>query len=260
MHAFEQAHDLETGISKMKKKTTIYILLLFGLLTQVQGQTQNRYYDVWFFLNNTFEINHKWSINNETHWRGTRFFLEPEQLLIRPSVNFHLNEFMTTTVGYTYIRSFPNGTTSLPHAKPEHNVWEQITLSHPINKFKFSHRFRMEHRFQGSLKTTDAEHYQVDGYTFSNRFRYRVTMKRKVAKRVFIAAFDEIWLSMNKYFQYPGFDRNWFYAGAGYEVFQGANVQLGFLHQYVQVKDGQYDNRPTLQLTFQFDFKRNKSL
>ncbi len=157
------------------------------------------------------------------------------------------------SVGYSYIRSFPYRSEVIQLARPEHNVWEQLTLKHQSGKRSITHRYRLEHRSQGVLVET-ANEPKVESYAFSNRFRYRLTMKHPIGERYFIHAFDEVWVRMNDDFGQGKFDRNWLYVGLGRKIKKGANIQLAYLHQSIQLTDGDYERHPTLQLTLQYDF------
>lgn len=241
----------------MKAKSSVWVVGMLELafllpprFTEAQ-QTQT-YSDAWLLLLNHVELNDRWVLGNELHWRSTHFLGDKEQLLIRPFVTYRTTN-VDYSAGYSYIKSYPYRSETVQLAKPEHNVWEQVTLKHQSGKFSFAHRYRLEHRFQGVLVET-ANEPKVESYAFSNRFRYRLTVKHPIGERYFIHAFNELWVRMNDDFGQVKFDRNWLYLGLGRKLKEGANIQLAYLHQSIQLSNGDYERHPTLQLTLQYDF------
>lgn len=229
------------------------LLLIFVLgINWAKAQETKTYSDVWFLLLNHIELSDHWVVGNELHWRSTHFLRDKEQLLIRPFITYR-KPSVEYSGGYSYIRSFPYKSEVIRLARPEHNIWEQVTLKHHSGKFSLAHRYRLEHRFQGILVET-ANEPKVESYAFSNRFRYRLTVKHPIGERYFIHAFNEVWVRMNNDFGQSKFDRNWLYVGLGRKISESANIQLAYLHQSIQLSNGEYERHPTLQLTLQYDF------
>lgn len=207
----------------------------------------------WFLILNHYSINEKWRVGNELHIRRNDWLKEQEQFLLRPYVDYKINPNAIFTVGYTYLKTSEYGSTPLPIAVPENNVWEQLTLNQTYNNLNISHRYRMEHRFIGTPEQTDSGDYEIDGHKFANRFRYRLTAKRDFGDLWFAHVFNEVWIHQDG-LKPSSFDRNWLYAGLGYRVAKTGNVQIGYMHQWVKVAEDQYLKRPTLQMTLQYDF------
>ena len=158
-----------------------------------------------------------------------------QQLILRPFITYSPTENpLAYSIGYSYLRSYPYTENAIPATKPEHNIWEQITLSQVYKELSFSHRFRLEHRFQGNLVMNSNQNYAVDDFSFSNRFRYRLTVRYPIFNNWFINIFDELWINMNENFQYPAYDRNWLYLGIGYEIMKNGNIQVAYLHQNIK--------------------------
>ncbi|WP_406658499.1 DUF2490 domain-containing protein [Marinoscillum sp.] len=233
------------------------ITILLMVAPELKAQITETYTDAWFLLLNDYKVNERWTIGNELHWRNVNFLKDKEQLLIRPYVDYHVNENVVFTAGYTYIRSYPYRELAVPLTRPEHNIWEQVTLNHSANKFTFSHRYRLEHRFQGLFSLGDADVFEVDGYQFSNRFRYRFTVRHPIGEKYFIHVFDELWIRTDDNFQNANFDRNWLYLGLGRNLTAHSNIQLAYLHQMIRLNALLNERHPTLQLTYQHRFERS---
>lgn len=212
-----------------------------------ENQTKS---DGWFLLLNHYKINDDWKVGNEFHYRRTDFFKTDKQLIIRPFVSFQPGETAEYTFGYSYLLGSTDFSEPSEAFNREHNFWEQITLHHKARFVDISHRFRVEHRFQKSLNNKKS----ANKYQLENRFRYRLTLRRNIAKNWFLHIFDELWVSTNREFKFPTYDRNWVYLGVGYNLTEKGNIQVAYLHQNTRINNEQYLINPTLQFTFQYDF------
>lgn len=234
----------------MKRLLLILLLLVFGPFARAQETHGDS--EFWFLLLNHYKINDQWQVGNELHIRRTDFLSDNKQFIIRPFVNFKPGESVVYSFGYSYIETHPYGKYPLQITKPEHNVWEQVTVNQSLGKTTLSHRYRMEHRYQGSIVEPTPNNFEVDGYDFSNRFRYRLTLKRPIGEQYFLHLFDELWVSMDQRFKEWTYNQNWIHLGLGRKVGNG-NVQLAYLHQHAS-SGGIVERHPTLLLTVQYDF------
>lgn len=233
----------------MKKLIILFVVLLFN--SGINAQVYNGSGEVWFLILNHFEVNDKWTVGNELHLRRSDGLSEMKQFIARPFVNFKPGENVVYTAGYSFITTHPHGDFPLNRIKPEHNVWEQFSLFHSLDQTSISHRFRLEHRFQGDITETSPDQYEIDGYDFAHRFRYRFTLKQNINEDYFFNGFNELWISMDKRFKTGNLSQNWLYLGFGKNIPNG-NVQLAYLRQHSI--GGMIEKRNSLQLTFQYDF------
>lgn len=234
----------------MKKILIPLLILIFSS----KSFTQETHGDpeFWFLMLNHYQLDDQWTVGNELHIRRTAFMRENKQFILRPFVNFKPGENVIYSVGYSYIQTHPYGKYPRPITQPEHNFWEQVTVNQTLGKTTISHRYRMEHRYQGDFTEESPGNTIIDGYSFSNRFRYRLTLRKPINEDFFIHVFDELWVSMDKKFKEASYNQNWIYLGLGRNVGNG-NIQLAYLHQHAS-SDGIVERHPSLQLTFQYDF------
>lgn len=238
----------------MKIIKTVLVLLIGFLSTHtIKAQETHGDPEFWFLLLNHYQIDEQWTVGNELHIRRTEFISENKQFILRPFVNFKPGETVVYSIGYSFIRTEPYGDFPLPDFQLEHNFWEQVTLNQELSQTTISHRYRMEHRFQENLaQELSSGEVTKDGYNFSNRFRYRLTLRKPISDDYFIHIFDELWVSADSKFKNVGYNQNWIYLGLGRNVGNG-NIQLAYLHQHSS-SGGIVERHPTLQVTFQYDF------
>ncbi len=234
----------------------------------MQAQEVHGDNDVWFLLLNKVNLSDKWSFLNETHLRQHRWLEQQQQFLIRPAFNYAFNRAVVATVGYTYIKTYQYGEYPLPVDVPEHNIWEQITLSHKITEqVNVSHRYRIEHRWIGDIRNDGITAPQIDGTRFAQRFRYRLTANFPIVKtdegtRIYGHVFDEMWLNLRDELHVLNFDRNWLYLGVGYRFGPMARIEVAFLDQWInQPANDRYEHNPTVQFTavYDFDLRRKRN-
>jgi hypothetical protein len=249
----------------MKKllKYIAVIALTFFYFQNVSAQNENVLHDdtnTWFTVLNRLSINSKWSISNELHERTGAFLSEQGTFLWRPSVDYHLNENVEFSIGYSYLNNKPND----PNPNPkigvvENNMWEQVLLKTKIGKVNFQHRLRQEHRWFDTVGQNLGGGYFKTGTDFANRFRYRLTVNTPIKtfknnQAIFFQAFDEIWLPQTDGLTPKSLSRNWMYLGVGYKFNAKTNLQLGYMNQWDAIGNNTYISTPILQTTFVRNF------
>ena len=244
-------------------KIRILMLMLIGLMLcnhNLKAQpTTYGYTNTWFTLLNRFQLDKKWSISNEIHNRYGEFLQTQGQFLLRPSLDYSLNEHVEFSVGYSFIHVSPYKPYSLPISRNENNFWEQVILKNSVGKVKFLHRFRQENRWINHLETKNGET-TINGNDYANRFRYRFVCSVDIhgfndsEKSLFFAAFDEIWFAQNDILLPTNFSRNWLYIGLGFKFNKSTNIQAGYMHQFDKVGNNAFISTPIMQVTFMKNF------
>lgn len=240
----------------MKKR--VLLLVAFSMMaTNIFSQEVYGEPNVWFLLLTHYKINDHWSLGNEVHMRFDDYLNDKQQFILRPFINFGKTKEVVYSVGYSYLRTYPYGKYPIMAAKPEHNVWEQVTFNHQVNELRVSHRYRLEQRWQsyfntvGGATTTD-----IAGYSKAHRFRYRLTLRQPIAEKLFINIFDELWVKSDAKVKTVQFDRNWLYAGVGVNLSEKASLQLAYLHQYMLNTTARFERHHTVQLTAEISFAK----
>ena len=195
----------------------------------------------------------------ESHERFGDLFQTQGYVLLRPSIDFKIKPEVIASFGYTFINSQSFDPYLLPASRNEHNIWEQILLKQKFGKVELQHRFRQEHRWVDKFGVLSNGDIVKDGSSFSNRFRYRFTFSWKFKElknedKLFLAIFDEFWVSQGKAVLPENFSRNWMYFGLGYAFTDNMNFQSGFMHLYDRAGEGAYIYTPIWQTTFVYNF------
>ena len=244
----------------MKIKNIVCALaVFFTVAASAQETILHDDLNTWFTVLNRLTIDKQWSFSNEIHERTGAFLSQQGTFLVRPSIDYHPNENIEFSLGYSYILNEPNNPNPTPKINvTENNVWEQVLLKQTIGKVNFQHRIRLEHRWS-DVVVPNAGSYAIDGTVFSNRFRYRLTVNTPIktlanGQAIFFQAFDELWLPQTDMLMPKSFSRNWLYLGLGYKFSAKTNFQMGFMNQWDAIGANTYISTPILQTTFVRNF------
>lgn len=236
----------------VKPIITISISLL-TLFSPSSAFSQSGYesFNSWYLLLNHYQINDKWKVGNEVHYRNDGW-KDSQQLIIRPFAGYSPSERSTLSGGYSYLETYPYGPYQFEGIIKEHNIWEQVELKHESKKWKFIHRYRLEQRWITTYDSTLNEH-NLSNPIKGQRFRYRLTLKRDIGERYFLHLFDELWVRGSMVGDDITYDRNWIFLGLG-RIIGNGNVQLAYLHQNIRRGDNSVEIHPSLQVVIQYDF------
>lgn len=239
----------------MKKAIFFIVIWLF---IQNNGQSQNiaKNNNFWLMEITKIQLSSRWGLENELHLRIANWETK-QQILIRPSVFYLLNDQVKFHLGYTHIETYPYGEQPIPIRTPENNLWGQVTLDHVAGSLHFSHRYRMEQRWTGKAITNGADS-ELDGFIHKNRFRYRLTIKKSLTnKGLYAVIFDEIWLNFGENTALNRLDQNWFYMGLGQSISDGIKIEMAYLGQNIRKSNGlQAEWNNTLQLSTFYAFNK----
>jgi hypothetical protein len=220
------------------KKLFVLAILLYGisLSKPVFAQDQSA---GWIASFNTFKIGKKVSLHTDVQLRSNDQWKDIQTILVRPGFNFQLNKNFTLTAGYAYVsnRRTVNNVTGYVG---EHRIWQQLLATHKFRSIFVSHRFRTEQRFLPVVVVQDNE-LEKGGTETAYRFRYFLRnvlpIKRSqiFSKGFFAAIQNEVFLNIgnNKNVNGEFFDQNRLYLAAGYRISPKADVEFGYLNQYI---------------------------
>lgn len=240
-------------------KNSCIALLLILTFTQVSAQVQKASHSSsWNSFIPKVKIDNSFYIASEFHFRRTNFLKDWEQFIIRPAIHFKKNETYDFALGYSYIRNYLFSDFSIPINANEHNIWQQVQLSHAQGKINFKHRFRLEERFIDQIVTVSNGGYKIDGNKYNNRFRYRFTLTRPILKitenkSVSIKVFDEIFMNLEDGIRPKSFNQNWFYIGLDYPITYRVVLGMGYHNIGLQGNNDTFITNHILQTTVSYN-------
>ncbi|MFT3750917.1 MAG: DUF2490 domain-containing protein [Agriterribacter sp.] len=231
----------------------IILLLVFAISIFVSGRAQTQF-NGWFAAFNTIKLKNDFSFYSDVQVRSNNKWQHMQSLLLRPGLNYNLSKNKILTAGYGYIsnRRIISGVSGY---MPEHRIWEQFIVSHPVAFTSLSHRFRVEQRFIGTPVAENNELKRND-YVYANRFRYffrtvvPLNGEKKFEKGMFASLQNEVFLNFGNTRNVNGktFDQNRAYASVGYRVSKAFDIETGYMNQYVSGRNNAVTNNHILQL------------
>ncbi|MCA0374461.1 MAG: DUF2490 domain-containing protein [Gemmatimonadetes bacterium] len=172
-------------------------------------------------------------------WRRMDLGAAPQQLLLRPGVQYTLARGVRVGGGYGYIATAPYG--SLPIADPtrEHRTWQQLSLSHTAGRVGFSHRYRLEQRWISPLLRTGAgDARELGDATYQNRFRYmgraqtELTGARVQGRPMLLFVWDELLMPIGGATSLFTLGQNRLTGGVGIPVSARVRAEVGYMNLY----------------------------
>jgi hypothetical protein len=225
------------------RSTLLAFLLLKAALPAASQRVTEPQQHLWVSHWGDQRLSERWSLHTEGHWRRANLGKDWQQLLLRPAINFHVNEHVLLTQGYSYYFNHAYGEHPIKYQNWEHHIYQQIQVSgQAIGRARLQHRFRMEERFIARLKPSkdDSAQGEFTGYTYQNRFRYRVWLTmplghEKIEPGVFSAQlYDELFLNFGDSQRLDYIQQNRISALLGYQVSKPVSILAGYLYQTIQ--------------------------
>jgi hypothetical protein len=172
-------------------------------------------------------------------WRRMDFGDKPQQLLLRPGVQFTLTSGVRVAAGYAYIATAPYGSLPAANATREQRTWQQLTLSHKGGPVAFSHRYRLEQRWiHPLLAVAGSDEREAGPTSYQNRLRYMPRAQAnlgslKVNTRPVIGfVWDELLMPLGGPNQTLTVGQNRATAGIGIPMSSRTRVEVGYMNLY----------------------------
>ena len=182
-----------------------------------------------------------WGVFSEVQVRRSNFASSWQQLQFRDAVTYRFSPNIQVAAGYVFTRTARYG--DFPAAQPviEHRVYEQLLIKQPFQRFDIEHRYRVEQRFLETIASPS------NYFRYQNRFRYQLKATLPITKsdahgrQWYLFAGDEIFLNFGPNFGPSVFDQNRAIAGVGYKVTKNNKVEVGYLNQLLEQRNGRIE-------------------
>ena len=224
------------------------LMLLLAAAPPAIGQTpggrfSDNNFHSWFVYSGDHAIRGRWGVHLEGQFRRNGFAVRPQQLLLRPAVNFQITDKVAISAGYGYVSTHRYGENPVLTAFPEHRLHQQITVGHSLGTAwgmaELQHRLRMEERWIG-LRTLQPDGVpRAAGRRYQNRLRYMLRVSVPVRKtRWSVVAYDELFLGLPGGQSLRTFDQNRAFGGLGYRFERQTRIEAGYLQQSLLQRSG----------------------
>ena len=217
--------------------------------------TAGRLYDhnlhSWMVYAGDHPLTGPWGLHLESQWRRHDAGIRPQQLLLRPAVNYQLRPAVGLSAGYAYVTTHRYGEYPVQSPFPEHRIYQQVTVQHKIRRVELLHRARNEQRWLGQTMVSPSGDRGHRTWRYQNRFRYMVRavvpLKRKPW---YFASSNELFLNYAPTHGARAFDQNRAFVGIGRLVARETRVEAGYMQQTLLQRNGRVlELNHTLQLT-----------
>jgi len=243
----------------MKQISITIILVIIIAISNAQTsplhlQTKNN--NAWFMYFGDHKLSNKFGVHLEAQLRRNDVVSNPQQLLLRTGLNYHINNQIMATIGYCFVETFPYGAFPVKVKYPENRFWEHLQIKNQYGIFEWTSRFRLEQRLsKAPVLNTSSSAYEPGDAVYTNRFRLlnrvSIPFKGKTIndKSFYISTYDEFFISFGKKVAANLFDQNRAYVALGYKIPKIGRLEAGYMYQAILKGDGvKIENNHTLQL------------
>jgi Protein of unknown function (DUF2490) len=222
--------------SHLKRKTIIFYKFLFAIIFLVFLNSQSVFAQKTFEVSNIQWFGHTLNLNLSkkldfviNNQERRKDFLKTQNLiLVRPGLNFRLNDKLSFAAGYSYLRSFQTEEQN----RIENRIWEQVSFSPDIKNIDLTARLRLEQR-NSFLKNNEGP---IENRAYENRYRFQLKWNKKLNTRgkkdVYLTANDEFMFKSPAIIQELTFDQNRIYGGLGCKFNNLVRLELGYMHVF----------------------------
>lgn len=255
-------------------KHIFVVLIGLSYFTQLSAQTAPLHQyalnqNAWFMYFGDHKVSEQWGVHLEAQLRRDDLGLDPQQLLLRTGINYHLSAQVFATLGYCFVETYPYGDFPVKASFPENRLWEQLQIKNQVGRFEWVNRLRLEQRWsQLPVPNANTDGFVPGSAVYTNRFRLlnRASLpfsgKSIQDKSLYITVYDEMMINFGQQIGTNFFDQNRAYLALGYKLPKVGRLELGYLLQNIHKPDGvKIEHNHTLQvgLSSTADFYKHKN-
>lgn len=208
---------------------TIIIITLFGtnsLFAQLNKNVPK--IGNWTMLFGQIRFNEKFGIHVEGQFRDYKILNQPEQILLRTGIVYHMNPAANLTLGYASVTNFLYNNEAFENPSVnESRLWQQFFLKNNLGRVYFEHRYRLEQRWLTSQNKTIYR----DRVRYLLRLNIPLNKKNMEANTIYLSFYDELFMNITS----NPFDRNRLFGAVGFQFKNGFHCQLGYMAQTVNL-------------------------
>jgi hypothetical protein len=210
-------------------------LMLGPVAASAQGGAWSTVQQPAIWVNATLDqaVSERAALWFDGHWRRMEFGREPQQLLLRPGMQWTIRPGVRVGAGYTYVATAPYGDS--PNALPsrEHRGWQQLSVAHRVGQVGLSYRLRWEQRWLATVRE------EPGPFAYQQRARLlaraQVPLVRTSAGPVIGFAYDEYFLPVGHSDGENVRLQNRAGVGIGIPLDARQRIDVGYMHQWNRI-------------------------
>ena len=172
-------------------------------------------------------VDSTWSVSADYSDRYNDFS-NKIQWIGRVGANYQLNKRFLFSAGYAYSEYF-----TASGVRREHRPWQQLAAVQRYRFFRFSHRLRLEERFQKDAR--------AERYNHRLRYQFQVQMPIMKKQKAYIFVADEPMINLGKELKGVNkFDQNRFQFGAQFKLYRDLYISPAYQSTY-QIQSNKVD-------------------
>lgn len=225
----------------LKIKLLTVLVFFVGIRIAQAQQTKNIYSDdvVWTQYIIRGQISNKLYLHFDGGYRTRDYIDKQSQYFIRPGVIYQISPKVNIQAGYAYFNTnqFLSGYEDV--MRPEHRLYQRMTVVQQAGRFEFRHRYRFEQRFNQNISKGVLQ----DGFTTTFRLSYQIYVScpfnniKIKEKTIYGFASNELFVSFGQKVV-NSFDQNRLALGFGYQFTKGFAATVFYQYIYGQQPTG----------------------
>lgn len=231
------------------------LLLLINSCVYNSANAQEQRLSGWLMGVSTIKLNTKFLFQFDAQLRSSDKWEKSETLILRPLLSYLLNKETAVGLGYASVSNWRT-IDGIRDRVDEQRLWQQLNINRLRGNMAIQHRFRLEERWLPEISVENRE-FIKKGYAFSSRMRYFSRIMQPLKKTVqfkqgwYWAAQNELFFNLwgaavvNKKL----FDQSRTYAGCGFRLHKGLDVELGYMFTFIEGRGDRYVRNNITQLS-----------
>lgn len=209
-------------------------LVVLPVLPVQAQRTTHTNSNAWFTVNGDIALDERWGILFDVSVRRSGPVEEWQAFFARAGIAYTVSQHVRVAAGANRSESWPYGELPIAYRYPEWRTWQQVVLSHELGRAAFSHRYRLEQRWQGRRVDGVAG---IDHWMRTSRVRYQVRGTLPLRGETidpgeaYLTLADELFINFGANIQSNIFDQNRASAAVGWRLTRPLRAEIGFLEQ-----------------------------
>ncbi|MFN8570964.1 MAG: DUF2490 domain-containing protein [Gemmatimonadaceae bacterium] len=219
-------------------------------------------FNMWFSYYGELELAGRWGMIYDLSMRRSGPVDELAALFARAGVTYAIHPNVRVAAGINRSETWPYGDVPIAYRTPERRLWEQLQLTHSAGRVSFSHRYRLEQRWQGHK---DPPSDDVTNWVRTSRFRYQVKAtvpfqgKTLDPHEFYGTVADELFINFGSNIQYNVYDQNRAALSLGYRLNKSLRLEAGYMEQLSLKSSGkQLEDNHTIIFSMYTNFSLKK--